>query len=219
MNEEKKEQQINDEKISNAFGNEQNQEKVVENEADPKAEEKQDNAETKQEGAVSASKNKEQSERTYTQAEVDAMMTKARKKYTNKANGQELNKENPLENEEPKAEEQNIEQPNQALDLSTGITIERLAQAELKAQMAISGIDPSKVQRAVRLIDVNEVLENGQFSEPKAIEAVNLLLQEWPELKKAKDEQQNVFSFGAPDQQEQQKEEQKGMFSKIFGNQ
>lgn len=219
MNEEKKEQQINDEKISNAFGNEQNQEKVVENEADPKAEEKQDNAETKQEGTVSASKNKEQSERTYTQAEVDAMMTKARKKYTNKANGQELNKENPLENEEPKAEEQNIEQPNQALDLSTGITIERLAQAELKAQMAISGIDPSKVQRAVRLIDVNEVLENGQFSEPKAIEAVNLLLQEWPELKKAKDEQQNVFSFGAPDQQEQQKEEQKGMFSKIFGNQ
>lgn len=219
MNEEKKEQQINDEKISNAFGNEQNQEKVVENEADPKAEEKQDNAETKQEGAASASKNKEQSEKTYTQAEVDAMMMKARKKYTNKVNGQEPNKEMPLENVEPETEEQNIEQSNQVLDLSTGITVERLAQAELKAQMAISGIDPSKVQRAVRLIDVNEVLENGQFSETKAIEAVNLLLQEWPELKKTKDEQQNVFSFGAPDQQEQQKEEQKGIFSKIFGNQ
>lgn len=195
MNEEKNEQQNQkDENLSQTFGNDPAPQET----ADPMATENQE-----QESAVSASDEK-QSGKTYTQAEVDAMMAKARKKYS--------------KNDE-QAEKSSSESA-QTQDLATGITIERLAQAELKAEMAINGVDPSKVARAVRLVDINEVLENGQYSDAKAKSVIETLMQEWPELKQNKAENnENQFYFGVPGQEEQQdKDKQKSVISSIFGN-
>lgn len=204
MDEEKKEQQEEvKEGVTKAFGNKET--------ADPKTAEQKE-SDQEQEGTESASEDKKQSGKTYTQAEVDAMMAKARKKYS-KNDGQEEAPANTSTDESK-------EEPSQAQDLATGITVERLAQAELKAEMAILGVDPSKVSRAVRLIDINEVLDNGQYSDTKAKEAIETLMQEWPELKQSKAENnENQFYFGVPGQEEQQdKDKQKSVISSIFGN-
>lgn len=205
MSEEVKEEKQEEVKtdVKKAFGNEEPAKET----ADPKAAD----ANQEQEGTESASEDKKQSGKTYTQAEVDAMMAKARKKYSSKSDQEEAPADT---TDAPK------EDPLQTQDLATGITIERLAQAELKAEMAISGVDPSKVSRAVRLIDINEVLENGEYSDTKAKEAIETLMQEWPELKQSKvDTNENQFYFGVPGQAEQQdKDKQKSVISSIFGN-
>ena len=208
MNEDKKEQQEEvKEGVTKAFGNEDPAKET----ADPKTAEQKE-SDQEQEGAESASEDKKQSGKTYTQAEVDAMMAKARKKYS-KNDGQE---------EAPADTSADVSkgEPSQTQDFATGITVERLAQAELKAEMAILGVDPSKVSRAVRLIDINEVLDNGQYSDTKAKEAIETLMQEWPELKQSKAENnENQFYFGVPGQEEQQdKDKQKSVISSIFGN-
>lgn len=217
MNEEVTEEKQEEvkEDVTKAFGNDT--EAPAKETADPKAAEQKDDSEQKQEGAESASKEK-QSVKTYTQAEVDAMMTKARRKYESKGN-----QEDQMNNVETNEVIENEETPSQeetSQDLATGLTIEKYAQAELKASMAIAGIDPKKVQKAVRLIDVANVLDNGQYSEEKANQEIEALLKDWPELKQAQEESNNnAFYFGAPEQAEQnQEEKQKGMFSSIFGN-
>lgn len=214
MNDEVKEekQEETKEDVKEAFGN--NTESPAENKADPKATD-QEETDQKQEGTVSAGEEKKQSDnKTYTQAEVDAMMAKARKKYTGKTN------ETDQVTETTKVEDTAPANETQTQDLATGLTVERYARAELKASMAIAGVDPQKVQRAVRLIDASSVIENGQYSEEKAKQEIETLLQDWPELKQAKEESNsNAFYFGAPEQSEQsQEEKQKGMFSSIFGN-
>lgn len=214
MNDEVKEekQEETKEDVKEAFGN--NTETPAENKADPKAAD-QEETDQKQEGTVSAGEEKKQSDnKTYTQAEVDAMMAKARKKYTGKTN------ETDQVTETTNVEDTAPVYKTQTQDLATGLTVERYAQAELKASMAIAGVDPQKVQRAVRLIDASSVIENGQYSEEKAKQEIETLLQDWPELKQVKEESNsNAFYFGAPEQSEQnQEEKQKGMFSSIFGN-
>lgn len=210
VKEEKQEETKED--VKEAFGN--NTESPAENKADPKATD-QEETDQKQEGTVSAGEEKKQSDnKTYTQAEVDAMMAKARKKYTGKTNEtDQVTETTNVEDTAPAYE-------TQTQDLATGLTVERYAQAELKASMAIAGVDPQKVQRAVRLIDASSVIENGQYSEEKAKQEIEALLQDWPELKETKSEaNSNAFYFGAPEQEEQsQEEKQKGMFSSIFGN-
>lgn len=202
-------QEETNEDVKKVFGNDT--ETPVDEKADPKATEQKE-SEQKQEGTVSADEDKKQSSKTYTQAEVDAMMAKARKKYTGKVNETDQVEEVVKDEEEnPTATEQ---------DQATGLTIEKYAQAELKASMAIAGVNPSKVQRAVRLVDIANVLENGQFSEEKAQAEIETLLKDWPELKTSSSNGNgNSFYFGAPEQEEQnQEEKQKSMFSSIFGN-
>lgn len=164
---------------------------------------------SKHEEVPSVDDKKQSKEKTYTQAQVDAMMAKARKKY----------KKNDIKEEQTEDTQQDTQESQR--DLSTGITVEKLAQAELKAEMAIQGITPQKVARAVRLIDVNDVLdETGQYSEKKAQEAIEELLKEWPELKQTSQKERNSFDFGAPEQKEQDPQQNtKGAISKIFGNQ
>lgn len=199
--------------VSKVFGNENQEEQSnEETKVDPMTEEQQENVDSKQEGASSASneeKQSKESKKTYTQEEVDAMMAKARKKYQGKG----------TDNEQVQTEEVK-DSTLVTHDLATGIPVERLAQAELKAMMAINGVSPEKVARAVRLVDINEVLENGQYSETKAKESIEQLIQEWPELKQTKVQQEsNSFSFGAPTQANVETEDkQQSMISSIFGN-
>lgn len=213
------------EDVAKAFGNQTDPADDEKAKADPKAADQKEPGQ-KQEGAASAGDDKKQSGKTYTQAEVDAMMAKARKKYVGKtkedpANGATADDGavNPDE-EGGTPQEEEGQETDQGQDLATGLTIEKYAQAELKASMAIAGVNPKKVQRAVRLIDAANVIENGQFSEEKAKQEIEALLQDWPELKMAENgSDDNAFYFGAPEQAEQNSEEkQKGIFSSIFGN-
>lgn len=221
MNDDKKETQESkpNEEVSKAFGNDEKVEPIAKEEplkVDPKTEEEEGKAATpKQENVPSVDKTQS---KTYTQAEVDAMMAKARKKYTGK--DEEVVVPALVDVPEDEATVETLADPMQSQDLATGITVERLAQAELKAEMAIGGVDPSKVARAVRLIDIMEVMENGQYSEMKAKTAIETLMTEWPELKQSKEEnKENQFFFGVPGQDEQnQQEKQKNQFSNIFGN-
>lgn len=221
IKEEQKQEEVkpNDD-VSKVFGNENPAE---ETKVDPKATEQKESEkkeiDQKQEGTESASEN-QQSKKSYTQEEVDAMMAKARKKYMGK--GDVINKEEIAEvGKVAKELTDETEVDEQRQDLATGITVDRLAQAELKASMAISGVNPSKVQRAVRLIDINNVIEDGMYSEEKAKTEIETLLQEWPELKTqiSDDSNGNGFYFGAPEQEEQDTEaKQKRMFASAFGN-
>lgn len=155
---------------------------------------------------------KDQSKKTYTQEEVDAMMARARKKYTKGS------KEEVLDEPEHIDEHQENTKPEEQRDLSTGITVDKLARAELKAQMAIGGVNPAKLVYACKMIDVADVLdEAGQYSEEKAKTAIEEMLKVMPELK-AQQQEQNQFYFGAPEQEENSQQEQKSVIDKIFGN-
>lgn len=220
MDEDKREQQEEvNEGVTKAFGNDTEAPATEANEADPKAAEQKE-TDQKQEGTESASKTKKQSGKTYTQEEVDAMMAKARKKYMGKTNEDPENEPPTNDSKQSTGDKPPEQEGDQTQDLATGLTIEKYAQAELKASMAIAGVNPQKVQRAARLIDITNVIENGQFNEAKAKQEIEALLKDWPELKQAKEESNgNAFYFGAPEQSEQdQEEKQKGIFSSIFGN-
>lgn len=217
--------------ISNAFGNDiedTKNEKTVDqtenqvkdetkgNSDDVKDESKNDDPsiDSKNEGADTKGENKDGKEKMYTQAQVDAMMARARKKYTK---GSEQVAENDVPGEENPNKEDTKEEPR---DLSTGITVDKLARAELKAQMAIDGVNPSKLVYACRMIDVADVTdESGNYSEEMAKTAIEELLKVMPELKVTQQQAQNQFSFGAPEQQEQNPlQEEKDKISEIFGN-
>lgn len=226
--------------ISNAFGNDiedtkgketvDQAENHVEKETkiDSKEESKNDNSTTDDEieGADVKGENKDGKEKMYTQAQVDAMMARARKKYTK---GSEQTPENDVPGEEETqtddtqvdgedtSKEKVEEEPR---DLSTGITVDKLARAELKAQMAIDGVNPSKLVYACRMIDIADVTdESGNYSEEMAKGAIEELLKVMPELKVVQQQGQNQFSFGAPEQQEQNPlQEEKNRISEIFGN-
>ena len=240
MEDEKKPTETKTEKegIASAFGNEKPKEedkKDKPEKADPKAAESQDKegnkpADQKQEGAESASDDKAQSGKTYTQAEVDAMMAKARKKY--QKGGVTAETEEPAATETEAAEGTDGETETPAVDpgqpavqaqrdSATGMLVTKLARAEIKSELAIAGVDPTKIARAARLIDPEEVMENGEYSEAKAKEAVKTLLADWPELKPSEDQAAaaNTFSFGAHQQEESDAAEAtKNQISSIFGN-
>lgn len=231
--------------ISNAFGNDVEETKGKEtvdqtenqvkdetkgNSDDVKDESKNDDPsiDSKNEGADTKGENKDGKEKMYTQAQVDAMMARARKKYT-KGSEQVAENDVPGEDKQTSTEDVSVdgeENPNkedvkeEPRDLSTGITVDKLARAELKAQMAIDGVNPSKLVYACRMIDVADVTdESGNYSEEMAKTAIEELLKVMPELKVTQQQAQNQFSFGAPEQQEQNPlQEEKDKISEIFGN-
>lgn len=206
---------MEDDKIKEAFGNETKDADKKETEdltEEETVDENKTTEESKQEGTDTAGDETKQG-KTYTQEEVNAMMAKARKKYESKKGADKKDEDSSEENQE----DENTDEPE--TDLPTGITVDKLAQAELKAAMAIQGVDPKKVARAVRLIDVTDVIDDGEYSDSKASEAIEELLADWPELKVSETKEQNVFTLGADTQDDASNEENVGSrISRIFGN-
>lgn len=199
--------------VSEVFGN---KEETVDHKTEEKEEasKEKEEKETPEHEDVPSGDDKDQSKKTYTQEEVDAMMARARKKYTKSTDEKDVQeKEDIVETQDGETEQQ----PQN--DLSTGLTIDKLARAELKAQMAVDGVNPSKLVYACRMIDVDGVLENGEYSEEKAKTAIEEMLKVMPELKVTQQQEQSQFYFGAPEQEEQNsQQEQKSVIDKIFGN-
>ncbi|RGG80308.1 hypothetical protein DWW76_12675 [Coprobacillus sp. AF17-11AC] len=223
----------NDKEINQAFGNDaensESKEKPEDQTEEQKNEEVKESTDTKEdskkdnssigseiEGADAKGENKESKEKMYSQSQVDAMLARTRKKYSKGSKDEFSTDAQESEGVNEETEEANQEQR----DLSTGITVDKLARAELKAQMAIDGVNPSKLVYACRMIDVADVTdESGNYSEEMAKTAIEELLKVMPELKATQQQEQNQFSFGAPEQQEQNPVlEEKNRISEIFGN-
>lgn len=200
------------EEVNKVFGNDETVDHKTEEQ-----EEKDEQKEVPEHDEAPSDGDKNQRKKTYTQEEVDAMMARARKKYT-KVDSKKESQEETLEQEvvEDQDEEKTKELEEPKNDLSTGLAIDKLARAELKAQMAIDGVSPAKLVYACKMIDVADVLENGVYSEEKAKTAIEEMLKVMPELKATQQQEQNQFYFGAPEQEEQK--EEKNVIDKIFGN-
>ena len=192
------------EQVSKAFGNEPEKPKAEEN-TDPKPE-NTDKGKPEKENPES-DKGAPAEKKTYTQAEVDAMLARARKKY-----------QKGTTDESP--EEGEPEQPAQPEEsATTGIPMDKYIRAELKGSMAMFDIAAKKLGRAAMLIEPESVMENGVYSEEKAKQEIEKLLQEWPELKRAEvGSENNDFSFGAPRQDENAETTTASKVSQIFGN-
>lgn len=202
---ERKEQEETTEKeqVSKAFGNEPDKpETKPEGNTDPKPENTEKSKPEKEN--PESEKGTPAEKKTYTQAEVDAMLAGTRKKYQKGATD-----EAPAE-VEPEQPEENP---------ATGIPVDRYIRAELKGSMAMFDIAAKKLGRAAMLIEPESVMESGVYSEEKAKQEIEKLLQEWPELKRAEvGSENNDFSFGAPRQDENAETTTATKVSQIFGN-
>lgn len=77
--------------------------------------------------------------------------------------------------------------------------------------MAKAGVDAQKAERAARLVDISKVLENGTVDSKKLEDEINTVISEFPELKKAKEEEKEEkgFKFGATESSSNQSQEKK----------
>lgn len=77
--------------------------------------------------------------------------------------------------------------------------------------MAKAGVDAQKAERAARLVDISKVLENGTVDSKKLEDEINAVISEFPELKKAKEEEKEEkgFKFGATESSSNQSQEKK----------
>lgn len=108
---------------------------------------------------------------------------------------------------QPVSQDTSEQQSNQLLT--------KYAQAELKAAMAVQGVDPAKLDRASRLVGAEEILENGEVNVERMHEIISELLQSWPELQRQQSKDQKVkFGLG----QAGSETGANSALSEIFGN-
>ena len=134
--------------------------------------------------------------KTFTQGDVDALIAKEKAKQ--KAKYEKLLKDedsNP-EDKAPLEDDKAIPNP----------FIEKYAVAEIKATMATFGIDPTKIDRAVRLVDYTPLMsEEGELDKEKLTSALTELLKSWPELKAPIGNDNKGFKIGS-DRDEKEKD-------------
>lgn len=180
-------------------------------------------------------------EKKFSQAEVDEIVANRLGREKGKQQ-KEATEDNPLEQEETpnveekttpatQKEEENPEQEPQSLareeesetqpvsqdtsEQQSNQLLTKYAQAELKAAMAVQGVDPAKLDRAARLVGAEEILENGEVNVERMHEIISELLQSWPELQRQQSKDQKVkFGLG----QAGSETGANSALSEIFGN-
>lgn len=142
--------------------------------------------------------------KTFTQAEVDALIAKE------KARAKKQSKKQTEDTTKTDGEETSTKQ-------EVNPYIDKYAQAEIKFAMTQNGIDATKANRAVRLIDQSTVLtEDGEVDIEKLNTAIADLLKEWPELASTKDADGKGFKIGADQSKNKAKDED--LIAAAFGN-
>lgn len=187
----------------------------VQTNVEAKAEAKETKAETKVEKPVE--------EKKYTDTEMNAISLKNSEKAT-----KQLLKELGIDDVEKaksilaKAKEE--EEAAKSVDEKTQETIKRAEKAELEAinsrienAMLRKGIEDGKVERAVRLVDKKNILdEKGQLDQGKLNTEIEELLKEFPELIKKAQEEKVGFKIGSDGKQDKPEDEMEKM-RKIMG--
>lgn len=152
-----------------------------------------------------AKKNEDGSITFKSQEELDGFIRRMYAKGAEKAEQGETSKqkeeqakETPEGSEEDKTKEE-IQVQNQQNTLPNDYYQNKIGLA-----MAVKGINPTKLQRASRLVDQEKVVINGIVDETKLEEEINAIITEFPELVGTNNaSEQKGFKFGAAGNQTQ----------------
>ena len=123
-------------------------------------------------------------------------------------NTEDESKENQTKDETPKQNQQSV-LPSDYYQNKIGL------------EMAIKGINPTKLQRASRLVDQEKVIINGAVDDTKLEEEINAIISEFPELVEGANStsEQKGFKFGAAGNQTQDATDNiNDELDEIFGN-
>ena len=127
--------------------------------------------------------------KTFTQEEVDKIV--AERVAREKKQGTPATVTNPPASVNP-------EVTTPELPVVDDVLVKKYVHAELKSAMMLEGIDPTKVARAVRLLDADSVLnEAGDVDSEKVATQIADLLKEWPELKAQGAQEKLGFKIGS----------------------
>lgn len=124
--------------------------------------------------------------------------------------------EQPIPQEETPEGEEIPEEQEQGDQAGPDPLLARVATAELKAAMAVQGIDPQKLDRAVNLIKPEEFMTpEGEISNERMAELISELIQTWPELQRQQPRDQHI-KFGVG--QSSGGDTRNSAIAEIFGN-
>lgn len=147
-------------------------------------------------------------EKTYTQAEVEALIQERLARVKAPATAAK-----PAEPVVAPAPQDNAVQEQLAAMQQV------LIQAEVKAQMAMNGVQPEKVERACRLVDTKKCVgKEGQPDAEKIKAEIEALVKDFPELKATTAEGSAGFKIGADGTAQDKSKESTDAISRIFGN-
>jgi hypothetical protein len=135
--------------------------------------------------------NNQQEEKTFTEAEVNKIvkerLARERKNLLEKKSEGNKKSDNP-----PDEGAENLKKA----ELKAKNAEQRAATAEVKAGLLANGFDSAKINRAIKLVDVESVMVDGEVDEDLLSAELDELAKDFPELKKAT-ETQTVGKIGA----------------------
>jgi len=162
-------------------------------------------------------------EKYFTQAELDKIISdrlaRAKATWDKEAEQKAAKEKEELEKANKTAEEltkQNIEELNKQLN-----SLKEIARInEVKAKMAQSGIQPEKLDRAIRLVDVSKCVgDTGLIQEDLLKTELDSLIKDFPELKvSSKEADGNRIVIGSKDSDVITTKAEEKLISDIFSS-
>ena len=206
------------ETLENAKKEEKNNNANAENKTDTSNQNKNEGEKGKKANSV-AKQNDDGSITFKNQDELDGFIARMYAKGAEKASLGETSKQK-QENSEDETKE------NQTKDETPGQNQQNSLPADyyqnkIGLAMAVKGINPTKLQRASRLVDQDKVIVNGLIDDVKLAEEISAIISEFPELVGGvnSDSKQKGFKFGAAGNQTQDATDNiNDELDEIFGN-
>lgn len=125
--------------------------------------------------------------RTFTQAELDAILEKRLKRAEKKWQTDAEKRASEKDLSEVEKLKKQLEERDSAQAAKAAKAAKRAVAAEAKAQALAAGVDPKRVERFARLVDLSdvEIDDDGEFDTDEVSTAVTRILEEFPEFKAA----------------------------------
>lgn len=206
------------EKSENAKNEEQNNNTNAENKTDTSNQNKNEGEKGKKANNV-AQKNEDGSITFKNQDELDGFIARMYAKGAEKASQGETSKQkqdNPEDNSKENGTKEETPEQSQQNTLPSDYYQNKIGLA-----MAVKGINPTKLQRASRLVDQDKVIVNGTVDDAKLTEEIDAIISEFPELVGGVNSpsEQKGFKFGAAGNQTQDATDNiNDELDEIFGN-
>jgi hypothetical protein len=151
-------------------------------------------------------------DKTYTQAELDKIVQERL------ARAKVAGAQAPATTPEQTATNPAAAVDNSALEAQIAVMQAAMLTSEVKAAMAINGIQPEKVERGVRLIDTTKCVDDKGMPDQAKIKAeIDAMVKDFPEMKASSGDSASGFRIGA-DGNTAVKPDQADAISSIFGN-
>ena len=206
------------EKSENAKNEEQNNNTNAENKTDTSNQNKNEGEKGKKANNV-AQKNEDGSITFKNQDELDGFIARMYAKGAEKASQGETSKQkqdDPEDNSKENGTKEETPEQSQQNTLPSDYYQNKIGLA-----MAVKGINPTKLQRASRLVDQDKVIVNGTVDDAKLTEEIDAIISEFPELVGGVNSasEQKGFKFGAAGNQTQDATDNiNDELDEIFGN-